>query len=187
MTAHFAAQTSPAKPANIEALQEMLPDFAKDIRLNLSSVLKEDPTSGLALNQVLGIALACAYATRNQSVADAVLGESVMLSPEEVQAAKAAATIMAMNNVYYRFVHLSHDEEMGKMPAGLRMNVIVNSGIDKVTFELYSIGVSAINGCGMCIESHVRTVQQHGVSKAGAQHAARIGAVLTAAAQALSI
>lgn len=175
------------RPANIEALKELLPDFAKDIRLNLSAVIKEDPNSGLTLNQVWGIALASAYATKNHAVIHAIAGEATALSPEEVNAAKASATVMAMNNVYYRFIHLAHDEEMSKLPAGLRMNVIGNPGIDKVTFELYSLAVSAINGCGMCMESHARTVQQHGISKVGVQHTVRIASVITAAAQALSI
>lgn len=185
MTVHQLAQQ---KPANIDGLKEILPDFAKDIRLNLSSVIKEDPNTGLTLSQVHGIALAAAYSTKSSVVVDAVLGEvSATLSAEELHAAKAAATIMAMNNVYYRFIHLAHDEELSRMPAGLRMNVIGSPGIDKITFELYSLGVSAINGCGLCIESHANAVQQHGVSKQGVQHTVRIAAVLAAAAQAVSI
>src|SRR5690606_20955599 len=130
-------------------------------------VLKEDPNSGLSSAQVLGIALAAACATRHAGVIGAVTGAAASLSPEEVNAARAAATVMAMNNVYYRFIHLSNDAELGQMPAGLRMNVIGNPGIDKVTFELYSLAVSAINGCGMCIESHAAAVQREGVSKQG--------------------
>lgn len=175
-------------PENVESLRGILPDFAKDIRLNLSNVLKEDPNSGLGLAQVYGIALSCAYATRHHAVIKAIEGEAAsILSVEEVNAAKAAATIMAMNNVYYRFLHLVHDEEYQKMPAGLRMNVIGNPGIDKITFELYSLAVSAINGCGMCMESHAAAVTGHGITKQGVQHTVRIAAVVTAAAQALSI
>lgn len=176
------------KPENLEALKGALPDFAKDIRLNISAVMKEDPNSGLSLAQVYGIALASAYATKNHGVIEAVTGEAQsVLSAEEIHAAKAAATIMGMNNVYYRFIHLAHDDELSQMPAGLRMNVIGNPGIDKTTFELYSLAVSAINGCGLCIESHAKHVQDHGVSKAGVQHSVRIAAVLAAAAQALII
>lgn len=176
------------KATSIDMLRDALPDFAKDIRLNLSSVIKQDPNSGLTLNQVMGIALASAYATKNHAVVSAIAGEAAnVLLPEEFNAAKAAATVMAMNNVYYRFVHLAHDEELSKMPAGLRMNVIANSGIDKVTFELYSLAVSAINGCGLCIESHTAAVQREGITKQGVQHTVRIAAVVTAAAQALSI
>lgn len=176
------------QPTSIEALKAIIPDFAKDIRLNLSAVLKEDSNSGLTLNQVFGIALSSAYSTKHRAVIEAVEGEAAaILTPEELNATKAAAAIMAMNNVYYRFIHLSHDTELSQLPAGLRMNVIGNPGIDKTTFELYSLGVSAINGCGLCIESHSKVVQQHNVSKLGVQHTVRIAAVMAAAAQALSI
>ena len=176
------------KPESLEALKGLMPDFAKDIKLNISSVIKEDPNSGLTLNQIYGIALSAAYATKNHAVVEAVSGEAAAtLTQEEVNAAKAAATVMAMNNIYYRFIHLAHDNELSQMPAGLRMNVIGSPGIDKVTFELYSLGVSAINGCGLCIESHAKHVQQNGISKAGVQHTVRIAAVLNAAAQALTI
>jgi len=173
---------------NLEQLKEALPDYAKDIRLNLSAVLKEDPQSGLSMAQVHGIALASACATRHPGVISAMTGETTgTLSVEEINAARAAAVVMAMNNVYYRFIHLAHDAELSALPAGLRMNVIGNPGIDKGTFELYSLAVSAINGCGMCIESHTAAVQHAGISKAGVQHAVKIAAVLSAAAQALSI
>lgn len=176
------------QPATLDALRDLLPDFAKDIRLNLSAVIKQDPNSGLTLNQVYGVALASAYATKNAHVIAAITGETVgTLSAEEINAAKAAATVMAMNNVYYRFIHLAHDTELSQLPAGLRMNVIAAPGIDKVTFELYSLAVSAINGCGLCIESHAAAIQKHDVSKTGVQHCVRISAVVAAAAQALCI
>ncbi len=175
-------------PQNIEGLKEILPDFAKDIRLNLSNVMAVSDASGLTQNQVLGVALAAAYATRNPVVIAAVAGEAApVLTPEATNAAKAAATIMAMSNIYYRSTYMTGDDEIGKLPAGLRMNVIGNPGVDKVTFELYSLGVSAINGCSACISAHSRTVQEHNVSKTGVQHTFRIAAVLFAAAQAVSI
>lgn len=182
------AEPARASAASIETLKESLPDFAKDIRLNLSNVLKEDEASGLKANQVFGIALASAYAARNRQVIEAVAGEAAgVLSAEEVNAAKAAATIMAMSNIYYRSTYMTGDEEFGKLPAGLRMNVIGNPGIEKTDFELYALAVSAVNGCSSCISAHNNTVQQHGVSKTGVQHVFRIAAVIFAAAQAASI
>jgi alkyl hydroperoxide reductase subunit D len=174
-------------PQNIEQLKESLPDYAKDIRLNLSSVVAANDSSGLSQNQVLGVALACAYATRNAEIIEAITGEGSSLSPDEVNAAKAAATIMAMSNIYYRTTYMTGDEEFGKLPAGLRMNVIGSPGIDKVTFELYALGVSAINGCSACIAAHTRTALGHEVSKVGVQHVFRIAAVIFAAAQAAAI
>ena len=168
----------------IETLKESLGDFAKDIRLNLGTVLTPEGAPDLAQNQIQGIALACAYATRNPAVIEAIKAETDALSDEEKNAAKAAASIMAMNNVYYRFVHLVSDKEYGKLPAKLRMNVIGSPGIPKVDFELYSLAVSAINGCGMCMDAHVHEVTKAGISNLGVQSAVRIASVISAAAQA---
>ena len=97
-------------------------------------------------------------------------------------AARAAAAVMAMNNVYYRFVHLVANPEYGTMPAKLRMNFMASHGIAKDDFELFSLAVSAMNGCGMCMESHERVLLQHGVKPETIQSAARIAAVLKAVA-----
>ncbi len=173
---------------DLNTLKSALGSYAKDIKLNLSAVLREDPGSGLSQVQIAATALASAYATQHDDVIRAIEAETKeYLSDADIEAAKAATTIMGMNNVYYRFVHLVGDEDYAKLPAGLRMNVIGNPGVEKVDFELYSLAVSAINGCGMCIESHVHQVTKHGVSKAGVQHSIRIAAVLNAAAQALKI
>ena len=171
---------------NINDLKSQWGDYAKDIKLNIGSVLSEEGAPDLSQTQIYGIALASAYATRSDSVINALLGEA-SLPEAEVHAAKAAATVMAMNNVYYRFSHLVSDKDYSKMPAKLRMNVIGNPGIAKVDFELYSLAVSAINGCGMCMDAHVHEVTKAGVSKAGVQSAIRIAAVVNAVAQAVAI
>ena len=172
----------------IKSLRGKLPEYAKDTKINLGKLVSGDDVAGLTTNQAYGIALASAYATKQQDVIRAV-NEQVAdtLSDAEVQAAKAAATIMGMNNIYYRFVHLVSDADYQKMPAGLRMNIIANSGIDKIDFELMSLAVSAINGCGMCIDAHVHEVVKGGVSKQGVQSTIKIASVLGATAQAMVI
>lgn len=152
----------------------------------MGKVLEDDGTSGLSAEQIKAIALASAYATKHPVVIEKIKAEvSDSLSDAHIHAAKAAATIMAMNNVYYRFVHLASDKEYGKLPANLRMNVIGNPGIEKVDFELMSLAVSAINGCGMCMDAHVNEVVKAGISKQGVQSTIRIASVLNATAQAL--
>jgi lipoyl-dependent peroxiredoxin subunit D len=173
---------------SIENYKDTLGDFAKDIRLNLGTVLTTDGAPELTQNQIYGIALASAYSARHQPLVDSVLHSAkTTLSDAEINAAKAAASIMAMNNVYYRFVHLMGDKSYASMPAKLRMNVIGSPGIAKVDFELYSLAVSAINGCGMCMEAHVHEVAKAGVSQLGVQSTIRIAAVINAAAQAAQI
>lgn len=162
-------------------------NYAKDIKLNLSSVLKTDPESELKENQIFAIALSCAYATKNQQIVEEIIERAAdNISPEEIEAAKGAASVMAMNNVYYRFAHLVSDQEYLSMPAKLRMNFIGNPGIDKIDFELYSLAVSAINGCGLCIDSHVKQISSS-VNKKSIQHTIRIAATINAVAQAIFI
>jgi alkyl hydroperoxide reductase subunit D len=110
---------------------------------------------------------------------------SPLLDAKELAAAKAAAAVMGMNNVYYRFLHLVENAEYGKLPAKLRMNAIASHGIARADFELWSLAVSAINGCGMCIEAHERAVRKDGITAEQVQAAVRIAAVVNAAAAVL--
>lgn len=169
---------------DFETFRTSIPDYAKDVKLNLSSILSEQTSDGLSKQQIYGVALASAYITRQPNLIR-VIDDYVKdaLSETERNAAKSAATIMAMNNVYYRFVHLVNDKEYQQMPARLRMNIIANPGIDKFDFELYSLAVSAINGCGLCIDAHVAQLRKSGGSKAAVQQAIRIAAVINSAAQ----
>jgi lipoyl-dependent peroxiredoxin subunit D len=167
---------------SLEYLKSVLPDYAKDLRLNIGSLATEP---ALSVEQRAGTFVASAIASRNPAVTDAIIGEfAPALSPEALTAAKAAAAIMAMNNVYYRFTHLVGGE-YPNMPAKLRMNVMARPGVDKATFELWSLAVSAINGCGMCMESHERAVRQNGLTAEQVQAAVRIAAVVHAVAATL--
>jgi alkyl hydroperoxide reductase subunit D len=168
---------------NLADLRHALPDYAKDLKLNLDSVLSESGAAGLDGKQVRALALAAAIAGRHAPLVSAIeTFAAEQLSPEEMNGARAAAAIMAMNNVYYRATHLIHNDEYGQLRAGLRMNVIANSGLDKNTFELASLAVSAINGCGSCLDSHERVVREHGISAQGVQSTLKIAAVLHAVA-----
>lgn len=173
---------------SIQDIRSQLNDYAKDTKLNLGKVMEEDGAPGLTLTQIHAIALASAYATKQPQLIEAVAAETQgTLSEAEVTAAKAAATIMGMNNIYYRFVHLASDKDYASLPANLRMNVIGKPGVEKMDFELMSLAVSAINGCGMCMDAHVHEVAKAGVSKEGVQSVIRIASVINATAQALII
>ncbi len=168
---------------SIETLKAALPDYAKDLKLNLSSLANE---SLLSEQQKAGAFIASAIAARNPQVIAAVTAEfAPKLSGQALNAAKTAAALMAMNNVYYRFVHLASAADYKTLPAKLRMNAIANPGVDKVDFELWSLAVSAVNGCGMCIDSHEKVVRQAGISAEQVQAAVRIAAVVHAVAATL--
>jgi alkyl hydroperoxide reductase subunit D len=165
---------------SLEALRDGLPDYAKDLKLNLSALLSETSLNDV---QKAGAFIATALASRNATLSKAVVKEfSSKVAPEVVEAAKAAAAIMGMNNIYYRFLHLTSHEDYKKLPAKLRMNVIANHGADKMDFEIWALAVSAINGCGMCVESHETKLRQHGVALEAIQASIRIAAVVHAIA-----
>jgi len=165
---------------SLRSFSEALPDYAKDIRLNLNSLVGDQT---LGDQRKYGLLLACAHGSGYKPLVDAAEAEAApKLSPEAANAARAAAAVMAMNNVYYRFVHLASNKEYGTLPAKLRMNVIGSPGIEKDDFELFSLAVSAMNGCGMCIDPHEKVLKGHGVPADAIQAAARIGAVMKAAA-----
>jgi lipoyl-dependent peroxiredoxin subunit D len=168
---------------SIEHLKSRLPEYAKDLKLNLSSLASEP---ALTDQQRAGTFIAAALASRNAEVTQAILAEfAPRLSAEALQAAKAAAAIMAMNNIYYRFTHLVSAPDYKTMPAKLRMNVLAKPGVDKADFELWSLAVSAINGCGMCVDSHEHAVRAAGLSAEAVQAAVRIAAVVHAVAATL--
>lgn len=164
---------------SLDALRESLPEYAKDLSLSLSSLAGE---TLLTDQQKWGCFVACAYAVGAGPVIQAVnaAAETAGLSPEAATAAKAAAAMMGMNNVYYRSLHLMHNQEYRTLPARLRMNIIANPGVEKIDFELWCTAVSAINGCGACLDSHEKVLRDHGLPNTAVQAALRIGAVINA-------
>jgi alkyl hydroperoxide reductase subunit D len=165
---------------SLQNLRDRLPEYAKDIKLNLGTLAAEPV---LSEKQRAGTFIASALGSRNPEVAAAVMAEfAPALDAKELAAARAAAAVMAMNNVYYRFLHLVGNEEYGKLPARLRMSAIGSHGISRADFELWCLAVSAINGCGMCLESHERAVRKEGITAEQVQAAVRIAAVVNAAA-----
>lgn len=168
---------------SIDDLKSKIPDFAKDVRLNLSSMASDET---LTPQQKYGLFVACAIAARNADLRKALVAEAAAkVDASVIQAAKAAASIMGMNNVYYRFVHLASNKDYRTMPAKLRMNIIGNPGVDKIDFELWSLAVSAINGCGMCIDAHEDVLRKANVTSEVIQTAVRFAAIIQSAAIAL--
>ncbi|MEU3189275.1 alkyl hydroperoxide reductase [Streptomyces sp. NPDC006992] len=162
----------------LDDLKSALPGYAKDLKLNLGSVIGN---SELPKQQLWGTVLSCAIAVRSGIVLRALEPEArENLSEEAYTAAKSAAAVMAMNNVFYRTRHLLSDPEYGTLRAGLRMNVIGNPGVEKADFELWSLAVSAINGCGQCLDSHEQVLRKAGVDRETIQEAFKIAAVLQA-------
>jgi alkyl hydroperoxide reductase subunit D len=170
---------------SLDALREQIPAYAKDLNLNLSSLAGE---TLLTDQQKWGAFLASAHAVGVPAVVQAVeaAAAGAGLSPEAAGAAKSAAAIMGINNVYYRALHLVSNPEYRTLPARLRMNVMANPGVEKVDFELWCTAVSAINGCGACLDSHEQELKKHGVVNTHIQTALRIGAVVNAVSRVIA-
>jgi alkyl hydroperoxide reductase subunit D len=170
---------------NVETLRQSLPEAAKDVKLNLQSVLQQ---SSLGEAQVWGTAVASAIASRNPRLLEAVLADAAShAGAETIEDAKAAAALMSMNNVYYRFRHMVGKESYSQKPARLRMNWIAKPAGSKADFELFCLAVSAINGCEMCVRSHEQAILEGGLSEDQVHDAVRVAATIHAAAVALEI
>jgi alkyl hydroperoxide reductase subunit D len=167
----------------LEGLRDAIPEPARDLRLNLQAVLAE---SSLCPEQRWGVAVACAIASRNARLREAVLADARSTVPEAVvEDAVAAAAIMGMNNVLYRFRHLIEKPSYGDRPARLRMNRLVKPAGSKTDFELFCLAVSAINGCGTCMQAHEKVVLAGGLSEEQVFDAVSVAATIHGAAVAL--
>jgi alkyl hydroperoxide reductase subunit D len=165
---------------NLEQLIDTVPAYAKDLKLNLSNLLQQPD---LTKQQIWGTAVTSAVTSRNLQLLNAItLAATEHLKPEALEAARSAAAIMGMNNIYYRFQHLAENKKYGTIPARLRMNVIRTHGIEPVDFELFCIAASAINGCGVCIDSHEKVVREKGTGEEVILGCVRIASVIHALA-----
>ncbi len=168
---------------SLDTLKSLLPDYAKDLKLNLGSLANE---TILTDQQKYGCYLAVAHAVGEPQTLKAIAAEvEDKMSPEAIRAAKAASAIMGMNNVYYRSTHLISNDTYATVPAKLRMQIIGAPGIEKVDFELFSFAVSAVNGCGMCLDSHEAVLRKEGMTTDQIQASIRIAAVVNAVAHVL--
>lgn len=169
---------------SVNNLKDGLPGYAKDLKLNLGTLAR---STELSEQQLWGTFVATAAATRNDQVISEISEEAkTHLSEEAYNAALAAASIMAMNNVAYRARGWLGDD-YAQVRMGLRMNVISKPGIEKVDFELYSLAVSTINGCEHCTIAHEKTVREEGLTKEQVFEAVKIAATVSGVAQALQI
>lgn len=167
----------------LETLRDRLPEEAKDLRLNLQSLL-----SGTTLTpaQRWGVALAVAYASKHEELARA-LQEAALAETSQavVSDALAAASLMAMNNVFYRFRHIIGKDTYNERPARLRMNRLANPASNRTDFELMSLAVSAVANCEVCVKAHERVVLEAGLTEDHVLEAVRIAAVVNATATGL--
>jgi alkyl hydroperoxide reductase subunit D len=169
---------------SLDALIDSLPPSAKDLKLNYSSLVRNN--TELTAQQLWGTVVASALATRSAALTAAVLEAApTQLSPQALEAAKTAAAIMGMNNIFYRFQHLSSNPRYSEMGARLRMNGLRGHGVEEVDFELWALAVSAINGCGKCVDAHEKVVREKGATEEQVLAVVRVASVVHAIGAAL--
>ena len=173
---------------SIDIIKESLKDYAKDTRINIGNVLTPEGAPGLSEKQIFGSALSVAMSLADSFLVKQLLaaGENI-LSEQDINGVKIAVSLMGMNNIYYRTIHLAEDQDLSQRPAALRMTMMAKPGIDGKDFEIYSLAISAITGCGMCIKSHSQKLKQEGLPVEGIQSAIRIASVIHAAHKSLNI
>ena len=161
---------------SLEKLNESIPEYAKDLKLNLSSALRQIE---LTESQIWG-SVACAVLTlENETLSETLLPEAEeKLGKEVLDAIRGITAVMGINNIYYRFTHLVSNKKYSQLPARLRMSALKNPALDSKDVELLSTVVSAINGCGICMDSHEKILVEQGVSEEAISAAVRIGAII---------
>jgi len=170
----------------LDSLIDSLPASAKDLKLNYSSLVRNN--TELTAQQLWGTVVASAIATRCAGLTAAVLDAARdQLSAAALEAARSAAAVMGMNNIFYRFHHLSSNPKYGTMPARLRMNGLRGHGVEDVDFELWSLAVSAINGCGKCVDAHEKVVREKGATEELVIAVVRVAAVVHAIGAVLDV
>jgi alkyl hydroperoxide reductase subunit D len=166
----------------VDQIKEALPEYAKDTRLNLDSVVNR---STLDLVEANGCALAAAMATGNGKLVTFI--QSGLEDATERDAALTAASLMAMNNVWYPYVEMAEDERLTGLPAQLRMNAISShGGTTKARFESYSLAASIVGKCHFCVKAHYETLKKEGYSVEQLRDIGRIAAVITSVARVLN-
>lgn len=167
----------------LNAIKELIPDYAKDIRLNIDGTIGRSSLEG---SDAVGVALAAAFAAKSKTLIDAIRNAGV-LSPEETHAVLTAAALMGMNNVWYPYVEMTGNADLKSQPAGLRMNAYAShGGVDKRRFEMYALAASIIGKCHFCVKSHFDTLLAEGMSSTQVRDVGRIAAVVNAAAQVIA-
>lgn len=165
----------------LNSIKDQIPDYAKDIRLNLDGVIAR---SSLSPEDAIGVALAAAFAAKSKPLVDAFKAQLPELN---ANAALTAAALMGMNNAWYPYVEMAGDEELKTLRPELRMNAYASSGgVEKKQFEAFALSASIIGKCHFCVSSHHALLKKEGLTAQQLRDIGRIAAVVNAAAQVLA-
>lgn len=167
----------------LSLIKNLIPDYAKDIRLNIDGTIARSSLEG---SDAVGVALAAAFAAKSKPIID-IIKASGALPADEMNAALTASALMGMNNIWYPFVEMADDPDLKTQAAQLRMNAYAtNGGVDKRRFEMYALSASIVGKCHFCVKSHFELLKKEGMSTPQLRDVGRIAAVINAAAQVIA-
>jgi alkyl hydroperoxide reductase subunit D len=155
----------------LASIKELIPDYAKDIRLNVDGTIARSSLEG---NDAVGVALAAAYAAKATKIV-ALIRAAGVLSAEETNGALTAAALMGMNNVWYPYLEMADNADLK-----------THGGVDKRRFEMYALAASIIGKCHFCVKSHYENLVGEGMSTTQLRDVGRIAAVINAAQLAIT-
>jgi alkyl hydroperoxide reductase subunit D len=162
----------------VDQVKESIPDHSKDIKLNLDAVMNR---SGLDEVDAHACAFAAAVAAGNGDLAFEISMNGPLMGTDEREAAKTAASLMGMNNIYYPFVEMTEDADLKGLPPGLRMNAYANhGGVSKKKFEMYALAASIVGKCHFCVKNHYDVLKKEGMTVTELQAVGKIAAVINA-------
>lgn len=163
---------------SLERLSAVDSRYLRDLKLNVGSVLK---SKNLDAKETALLALAVASNEKNDVLIEAFenMSKNEGATEEELAETHACASLLSLNNVFYRFRHyMKGNEYYNNTPAGVRMSVMMNPVLGKEFFELMSLLVSALNGCEQCVTSHEASVKGLGASEAKIYDTIRLASVI---------
>lgn len=170
------------------SLVDILPNYAHDLKINLTNVFLGEEPDGLTTEQLYGVALTAALAIGNEKIYNLVRQEAKMhLEPQHLKAAKYAAMMMSLYNTYHYFSHNQSNDTIRDIDPAFDASSLMDHGIDKVDFEMNLLAASIIYKCGYCVDFHTKRIIDKGIDPKAVTDLAKVAAVLQASSHVLQM
>jgi lipoyl-dependent peroxiredoxin subunit D len=153
--------------------------YLRDLKLNLTSTLTSEH---LSTKECALIGLSTVVNNNNALLIQFFnrYAEEQGATPADTAEAVGCASLLASNNIFYRFRHFTQKEKYGQIPARIRMQLMMKPVTGKEFFELMSLAISAVNGCEMCVNAHEDSLIKLGTTEERVFDAVRIASLVTA-------
>ncbi|WP_256010925.1 carboxymuconolactone decarboxylase family protein [Desertivirga xinjiangensis] len=164
---------------SLELLEKGESRYLRDFKVNFNSTLSSEHLSAKEIG-LIGVSIAINNQNKPLLAYYTSFSEANGASAEEIAEAVACASLLASNNVFYRFRHFTQKEKYTQIPARIRMQIMMKPVTGKEFFELLSLAVSAVNGCEMCVNAHEDSLIKLGTTEERIFDAVRIASLITA-------